>query len=100
MTQFKKAVQEERQTPTFSPEDGYKVLPEWDAWVAAKGRHLELKRRVVHIGGQVMTVEAGMESSGSAFRQIHLREAAPHPCLSSCSNGREEGWLAYGRSIC
>ena len=54
MTLFKKAVREERQTPTFLPEDGYRALPEWDAWVAAKGRHLELKRRVVHIGGQVM----------------------------------------------
>lgn len=53
MTLYKKAVREEREPPTFLPEDGYTSLPEWDAWVANKGRHLELKRRVIHIGGQV-----------------------------------------------
>eukprot|EP00752_Nemacystus_decipiens_P009941 g8865.t1 len=53
MTRYKKAVREEREPPTFLPEDGYTSLPEWDAWVANKGRHLELKRNVIHIGGQI-----------------------------------------------
>lgn len=50
---YKKAVRQEREPPTFLPEDGYNSLPEWDAWVSNKGRHLELKRKVIHIGGQV-----------------------------------------------
>lgn len=53
MTLYKKAVREERVPPTFLPENGYTSLPEWEAWVANKGRHLELKRKVFHIGGQV-----------------------------------------------
>eukprot|EP00903_Cladosiphon_okamuranus_P014275 g13258.t1 len=53
MVLYKKAVREGREPPTFLPENGYASLPEWDAWVANKGRHLEMKRRVIHIGGQI-----------------------------------------------
>ncbi|CAM9599517.1 unnamed protein product [Scytosiphon promiscuus] len=53
MVLFKKAVREERETPTFLPEAGYRSLPEWDMWVASKGRHLALKRRVMHTGSQI-----------------------------------------------
>lgn len=56
MSLYKKAVREEREPPVFLPENGYTVLPEWDAWVANKGRHLELKRKVIHIGGQVRRI--------------------------------------------
>lgn len=53
MVAYKKAVRQEKEPPTFLAEDGYTPLPEWDAWVANKGRHLALKRTVMHIGGQV-----------------------------------------------
>lgn len=64
MTLYKKAVREEREPPTFLPENGYASLPEWDAWVANKGRHLEMKRKVIHIGGQVRGM--GYKCPGSA----------------------------------
>lgn len=53
MAAYKKAVRQEKEPPTFLPEDGYKQLPEWDTWVVNKGRHLAMKRTVMHIGGQV-----------------------------------------------
>lgn len=53
MVVFKRAARAGTEVPTFAPEKGYKKLPEWDSWVADKGRRTVLKREVVLRGGQV-----------------------------------------------
>ena len=53
MVRFKNAAREQREIPSFLPENGYEVLPEWNSWVAGKGKRFAKKRQVMRRGGQV-----------------------------------------------
>lgn len=53
MTSFKKAVKNEIPTPEFTVANGYRLLPEWEAWVEDQGRRAIRKKDVLYRGKKV-----------------------------------------------
>ena len=102
MVQFKKAVRTERKIPKFLPENGYEVLPEWNSWVAGKGKRFARKGEVMRRGGQVRR-EAWMALptlKGRKKTVFCASEWAPLCRCLACLDRRSSSVHVCGADVC